>query len=64
MHKSEAVSYFGTQKKLADALGIKQGSVSGWKDLVPIGRALQLEKLTRRRLKVDLSLYNGRGVRS
>lgn len=64
MHKSEAVSFYGSQQKLASALGIKQGSVAGWRELVPIGRALQLEKITGGRLKVDLALYRDRGVRS
>ena len=35
-------------RALADALGIKQGSMSSWKrDRIPLARALQVEKLTR-----------------
>ncbi len=60
MHKSEAVSHFGSQRKLADALGISQASVSEWGELIPMGRALQIEKITRGRLKVDLSIYDRR----
>lgn len=64
MRKSEAVSYFGTQKKLADALGIQQGSVSGWDDLIPMARAIQIERVTGGRLKADLSVYKGSGRRT
>jgi transcriptional repressor of cell division inhibition gene dicB len=57
MHKQDAVSYFGTQQKLANALGITQGTIGGWGELVPMGRALQLEKITNGALKADLSVY-------
>jgi hypothetical protein len=58
MRLQDAVSYFGTQNKLADALGMSQGSMSSWKrDRIPLARALQVEKLTRGKLKVDMSLY-------
>jgi DNA-binding transcriptional regulator YdaS (Cro superfamily) len=57
MHKETAVLFFGTQQKLADALGCAQGTVSGWGDVVPLGRAFVLEKITNGALKVDLDLY-------
>jgi transcriptional repressor of cell division inhibition gene dicB len=58
MRLTDAVSHFGTQQKLADALGIKQGSISSWdRELIPLARALQIEKLTRGVLKADLSIY-------
>ena len=57
MRKENAISHFGSQQKLADALGIKQGSVSGWGELVPLGRAFVLERLTNGALKVDLGAY-------
>lgn len=58
MKLSDAVSHYGSQQKLANALGIKQGSISSWdRDAIPFARALQLEKLTRGRLKVDMTLY-------
>jgi DNA-binding transcriptional regulator YdaS (Cro superfamily) len=58
MRLSDAVSYFGTQQKLADALQIKQGAISSWdEDKIPMARALQIEKITEGKLKADLSLY-------
>jgi len=57
MDKAVAISHFGNQTKLASALGIVPRSVSGWPDRVPLARALQIEKLTHGKLKVDLSLY-------
>lgn len=60
MRKSEVLSHFGTQQKVADALGISQRAVSGWDDVIPMGRALQLEKVTRGKLKADLAVYDRR----
>lgn len=58
MRLSDAVSYFGTQQKLADALQIKQGAISSWnRDRIPMARALQIERLTDGKLHADLSLY-------
>lgn len=60
MQKSEAVSHFGSQRKLAEALGISQPSVAGWGDLVPLGRAFLIERLTGGKLKVNVRLYQRR----
>ena len=58
MRLQDAVSYFGSQNKLAEALGMSQGSMSSWKrERIPLARALQVEKLTRGKLKVDMTLY-------
>ena len=51
MTKDEAVKHYGTQAKLAEALGIFQGSVALWKDKVPPMRQLQIEALTGGALK-------------
>lgn len=58
MKKTDVLSHFGTQQKVADALGISQRAVSGWDEVIPMGRALQIEKVTRGRLKADLSVYD------
>jgi transcriptional repressor of cell division inhibition gene dicB len=58
MKLSDAVSHFGTQQKLAEALGMSQGSISSWdRDRIPLARALQVEKITKGRLRVDMGLY-------
>lgn len=53
MTRSEAISYYGSQAKLAAALGIKRQAVNQWPDKIPIGRAYQLEVITNGALKVN-----------
>lgn len=53
MTKDQAIQHFGSQLKLAEALGMTQGSVSLWKDSPPPLRQLQLEALTGGALKAD-----------
>ena len=53
MTTEEAIKHYGTQQKLADALGIKQGSVSEWKKYPPALRQLQLQTITRGRLRAE-----------
>jgi DNA-binding transcriptional regulator YdaS (Cro superfamily) len=58
MRLQDALSHFGTQQKLAEALNIKQGSISSWdRDRIPLARALQVERLTQGRVKVDMTIY-------
>lgn len=58
MRKSDAINHFGGVKPLATKLGVTDVAIYRWKDdLVPKGRAYELEKLTKGKLKVDLSLY-------
>ncbi|MER2492339.1 Cro/CI family transcriptional regulator [Catenovulum sediminis] len=56
MKKSDAIAYFGTQKKLADALGISQPAVAYWGEEVPQLQAYRLEKITNGKLKADEDL--------
>jgi hypothetical protein len=56
MRKADAVSYYGSQSKLGEALGVAQSTVAEWGELVPLPWACILER-GNRRLKVDLSLY-------
>ena len=53
MKKQQAVEHFGNQTKLAHALGITPSAVSLWKDIVPLFRQLQLERLTGGALKAS-----------
>jgi hypothetical protein len=53
MTTSDAVKHYGTQQKLADALGIRQGSVGGWGEYPPVLRQLQLQRITNGRLKAE-----------
>jgi hypothetical protein len=62
MRKTDVLSHFGTQQKVAEALTaagyrISQRGVSGWGDIIPLNRAVIVQKITRGKLKVDLSMY-------
>ncbi|MEG7516650.1 Cro/CI family transcriptional regulator, partial [Morganella morganii] len=50
MKKADVINYFGGICKTADALGIKHPSVSGWDDVIPKGRAYEIEKITKGKL--------------
>ena len=53
MTKDEAVRRFGTQVKLAEALGMSQGSISLWGEHPPPLRQLQIEALTGGELRAE-----------
>lgn len=53
MTKDQAVRHYGTQGKLATALGMKQSSVSLWGEYPPPLRQLQIEALTAGALKAE-----------
>lgn len=53
MKKSAAIDYFGSQAKLADAIGVSQAAISKWPEDVPELRAYQIERLTQGALKVN-----------
>jgi transposase-like protein len=54
MSKSEALAYFkGNVSALARALDMDQSSYYSWKNGIPGGRQLQLERVTKGKLKAD-----------
>lgn len=57
MLKSDAISYFGTQQKLAAAIGRAESTVSEWPDVVPLASAVLIERATRGKRKIDYTLY-------
>lgn len=57
MKKADVINYFGGICKTADTLGIKHPSVSGWDDVIPKGRAYEIEKITKGKLKYNPALY-------
>ncbi|MGY3888003.1 Cro/CI family transcriptional regulator [Aeromonas aquatica] len=56
MKKKDAIDHFCGDHKLAQALGCKPQAISQWSDLVPQGRAYQIEVLTGGKLKADPSI--------
>lgn len=65
MLKTRVLSHFKTQAKVAEFLDISEAAVSQWGEIVPYHSACELERRTRRSLKVDHSLYGkmGRPIR-
>ncbi len=53
MTTAQALKHYGTQQKLADALDIAQSSVSEWGEFPPKLRQLQLQQITKGRLKAE-----------
>jgi hypothetical protein len=53
MKTKDAINHFGSVTRLANKLGITRHAVYLWGDLVPEGRAYQLEVLTKGKLKVS-----------
>jgi hypothetical protein len=58
MTTQEALDLYKTQQELAEALGIKQSAVSMWGKYPPPMRQLQLERLTRGRLKAESDIFS------
>lgn len=52
MTKDDAIKHFGSQRALAEALGIEQPSVAGWSEIPPL-RQLQIEFVTKGTLRAD-----------
>ena len=59
MKTEDAINYFGSQRKLAEALDINEANVSRWKKsgIIPIKKALKLSDLTRGELDLRLRDY-------
>jgi hypothetical protein len=53
MTKHEAIEFYKTQVNLAAALGISQSSVAEWGEYPPAIRQMQLERITRGRLRAE-----------
>ncbi|MES2958483.1 MAG: Cro/CI family transcriptional regulator [Pseudomonadota bacterium] len=57
MKTSEVIGHFGTQQKAADAMGLHQTTVCGWGEYPPDLRQIQIERITRGKLKAEASCY-------
>jgi DNA-binding transcriptional regulator YdaS (Cro superfamily) len=57
MLKTEAISFYGSLSELARALGIQKSAISRWKKYVPLRRAMQLEAMSKGKLRCSAELY-------
>jgi DNA-binding transcriptional regulator YdaS (Cro superfamily) len=57
MRTDEAITYFGSQVKLAKALAMAQPSIAQWGDFPPAIRQVQIERLTNGGLKAEPECY-------
>ena len=53
MKTKDAIAYYGSHQKLADALGIKRQAIGIWGENVPDIRQFELERLTEGALRVS-----------
>lgn len=65
MHKTAVIEHFGSQEKVAQAMRdagfpITQRGVSAWPDVIPLDRAVIVERITDRKLRVDFAMYQER----
>ena len=51
MQTKDAIDYFGSTPRLAQALGITRKAIYQWGDEVPPARAIELERMTRGELR-------------
>lgn len=60
MKKSDAIAYFGRRITLARAIRVSPAAVTQWGDLIPLGAAALLEKVTGGKLKFNPADYRKR----
>jgi hypothetical protein len=53
MKTREVADFFGSKKKLADALGIQPSAVTMWGESVPQSRQYQIQVLSKGRFQAD-----------
>jgi hypothetical protein len=57
MLKTDAINFYGSLSELARALGIQKSAISRWKRLVPLKRAMQLEAMSKGKLRLATDVY-------
>lgn len=58
MTKEEAIEFFGSQTKLAKALGLKQPTISLWQRIPPLCQ-LKIEEASQGHLRADSDIPRG-----
>lgn len=57
MKTKDVVEHFGSEAEVARTLEISRQAVDQWGDLVPFRAAIEIQRITKDKLKVDPSLY-------
>lgn len=60
MDKKDVINHFGSLANAGRALEISRQAVGSWPDLVPILQAIEIERISGGKLKVDKSRYRKR----
>lgn len=58
MLKADVIKYFEQVGKVANTLNISHAAVSSWGEIIPKMRALEIEKITKGKLKYNEDFYN------
>ncbi|BEC01391.1 transcriptional regulator [Escherichia coli] len=58
MLKIDAIAFFGSKTKLANAAGVRLSSIAAWGELVPEGRAMRLQEASGGELQYDPKVYD------
>lgn len=53
MKKADVIAFFGSQRKVAQALGISHVAVSRWPEDIPPLRAYEIERITNGALEAN-----------
>lgn len=61
MLKKDAIAFFGSNRKIAEVLGLSQSAVRGWREVVPLRSALRIQEATFGNVKVDMDRYDKQG---
>ena len=61
MNKADVLAHFGSQKAVADALGITRPAVGQWGEVVPYFSAKRLAEISGYQLKLDPTRYDEKG---
>ena len=56
--KTDAIAFFGSKTKLANAAGVRLASIAAWGELVPEGRAMRLQEASGGELQYDPNVYD------
>ncbi|MBE0418526.1 MULTISPECIES: Cro/CI family transcriptional regulator [Pseudoalteromonas] len=58
MLRKDVIAHFGSATEVVKQLtNLSHGAVSQWEEVIPMGRAYEIQSITNGAMKVDLGLY-------